>query len=242
MKKTILLLCFTIFISTQSFTTEGIDQGSSWINIKYIECLTDKLPCECEIIAKPYAFISVDTNSNSDHYGVVLMGFNHPMDPNFKYIKKIGEIEYAVFKWQTGMYNNGHPLTDTIFAKLTIEKDTLYYIENDIQSKFIKSKTIKKYDEYQDNKDNVYLLNIALNKRGYPPIEQIVAHNSLLCECNPWIGGTSHNLLYTYEEEQPSLCWVLDIVKDSIYIKKVIFGDDIDDPIRTENFISFKWE
>lgn len=49
-------------------------------NIDYVECLKNKLPCDCEEITHTYFSIALDTVIYSKHYGVALSKFEQ-MEP-----------------------------------------------------------------------------------------------------------------------------------------------------------------
>jgi len=229
MKKIIIVIFCAIAIFVMNFTNgEEKDKGSSWINVQYIECLKNSLPCECAKIVETNSFLSIDTNNCSKNYGIMLNKYGQ-MEPYIYHIRKTKANEYEVLN-----------LDESILAKLLVQNDTLHFISDSVHSKFIQSEIIKQYDNQHYYKDNVYLLNKAFVARGYPELGQIVNHNyeSLRCDCNPWIGNI--NLLSV---KGNPLAWVIFIANDSLYIEKVINNEDSDpdDPIQTEKMISYKW-
>jgi sulfur transfer complex TusBCD TusB component (DsrH family) len=228
--KMILMIFFVINFPAISFAdNEQKDNGSSWINVQYIECMKNRLPCECAKMIDAITFLSIDTNNKNENYKVMLNKYGQ-MEPYIYQIQKIKQNEYKIF-------NQNVKSTQ---VKLLIHNDTLHLISDSIRSKFIQSEVVKKYDTQHYYKDNVYLLNKALVARGYPQLEKIVgyAYDSLRCDCNPWIGNL--NLLSI---EGQGKHWILDIKSDSLYVKKVLNDEnsDPDDTMLTEKMIEFKW-
>jgi hypothetical protein len=225
----IILTLISCFIFWSFPCEKTIEKGSSWIHILYEECLKNQLPCECGKYVQTYSFISIDTSIYSKNYGVTATKYGQ-MEPYMFNINKIGLNEYEIFNFKQ----------DSIWAKIRIKNDTLYLIENENQSKFIKSKTVNEYSIDHYYKDNIYLLNKALNFRGYPKLEQILNHDSLQCDCNPWVGNGNTNFIYV---NKTSLSWVIETIGDSLYISKVIHNEysDPDDTIETEMTTILKW-
>ena len=225
MKKIIIVIFCGIAVFVESFVeSKEKDDGSSWINVQYIECLKNHLPCECAKNVETNVFLSIDTKNH-----VIMLNKYGQMEPYIYHIRKIKLNEYEVINWD-----------ESILAKLSLKNDTLYFISGSIHSKFIQSEITKQYDIQHYYKDNVYLLNKAFVARGYPRLEQIINHNheSLGCDCNPWIGNI--NLLSV---KGKPLLWVIFMANDSLYIEKVINKEDNDpdDPIQTAKFVSYKW-
>ena len=158
MKLILLFFCFQI-ASLQSCESQNQnDIGSCWLNVKYEECLKNKLPCECEEIVQTYYSIALDTNINSKNYGIALSKFEQ-MEPFIYPIDKINENEYEVLKKRG---------SNTYWAKLVVKKDTLYFSENNMLSKFVKSEKCKVFDVQHYTVDNVDLLNKSFIAHGYP--------------------------------------------------------------------------
>jgi hypothetical protein len=148
MKKIILILfCVITFFIYSFINSKQKDKGSSWIDIRYIECLKSKLPCECEKVIEYNSFMSIDTNSNSKNYGIVLNKYGQ-MEPYTYSIKKIESNRYNILNWNT----------DSVWANFLIQNDTLYFITDCVESKFIKSEIVKQYNIQHYYKDNTYLV------------------------------------------------------------------------------------
>ena len=200
-----------------------------WLNAKYIECLKGKLPCECEKITDTYYSLVIDTIASSKNFGVALSKHDF-LEPNIFPIRKKGTSEYEVFSNK----DDG-----VIWAKLLIKGDSIYFIENAIQSVFYKTNNSNKYNTQHYLYDNISLLNKALIERGYPRIEDIVKDDSLIFECNKWKGKV--NMLSV--EGKPH-SWVLELKNDSLFINKVTYQNedpDPDDPILPKKFKVYKW-
>jgi hypothetical protein len=220
MGKVICILFFGV-VMVNAITPNG---GTAWINIRYIECLKNKLPCDCEKDAGLYSFISLDMNNNK----IMLNGYSQ-MEPYVYLLKVSGLNKYEIVNWD----NNIVPI------EIFIQNDTLHLIAKQIELKFIQSYTIKNYDFYHYAKDNINLLNQAFELRGYSKLEQIVGYDSLCCDCNPWL--EFKNLLSV---QGMGKHWILKLVGDSLHIMKVINNEniDLDDELEVERMYVFKWD
>jgi hypothetical protein len=220
------ILFFQLFTSQNCTSKESESTAQSWLNIKYIECLRNNLPCHCEKITETYFSLSVETNPDSKNYGIALSKFDW-MEPYLYPIKKLTNTEYAVLK-------SGEDATS--WAKLVLKGKELEFIENDIVSKFSKSK----YNEYNAQhylNDNVNLVNQSFVARGYPTLENILKENSLNCDCNKSMGNV--NIVYV---QGAAKSWIMTIKNDSLEINKITNTDkDPDDPVQTEKVSGYKW-
>jgi hypothetical protein len=227
MKVLILILSTFQLFTLQSCGEEVKDNVYSWLNVGYIECLENRLPCECERLTETYYSIVVDTISKSKNYGVALLKFNQ-MEPYIYPIKRIDSNKYAVLKSKKD---------STSWGSIIMKKDSLYFTYDNILSKFFNSKNANAYDWKSYMAGNVTLLNRSFVKRGYPKLEEITKQDSLLCNCNKWMGNV--DLLYVKGKSQS---WILEIKNDSLHIDVIINADrDPDDPVHTEKLISYKW-
>jgi hypothetical protein len=223
----VVLLCFQILTSLNCRSKETHDKGSCWLNISYIECLKNKLPCECEESLQNYFSIALDTNSDSKNYGIALSKYDQ-MEPFIYPIKKIRSNEFEILLAQE---------LNSSWAKLIIRNDSLYLIEKDVLSKFIKSEMSEEYAAQHIQIDNVNLLNKSLAARKYPKLEQIVNQDSLRCECNKWLANS--NVLFVKGKPKS---WIIKMVNDSLQIMEIINVErDPDDPVQTKKIASYKW-
>ena len=219
------LLFHVIIAKSQVFESKDVEflQSSSWLNIQYVECLENKLPCECEELVNTYFSLSI----NADYKWVSICEYTYPECGIFD-IKKNDNDKYGILHWQK---------KDSIWATIEISNDSLYLTKNDTISRFIKSNTVVGYDSQHHSKDNVELLNKSLIARGYPTLEEIVDHDSLNCNCNKWIGKV--NLLSV---KGHPLHWVITIEDNNLnFYKDTNSGRDPSDPMITEKIKSFKW-
>jgi len=223
----LILFLFQFFVS-QKCGNEGIEEMPyCWLNVKYMECLKHGLPCDCEKNIETYYSLVVDTNSSSKYFGVALSKYNL-MEPQIFPIKKTG---YNVYEIATNKKDT------TSWAKIVIKKDSIYFIEKNMQSVFYKTNYSGKYNIQHYLFDNVDLLNKSLTKRGYPKLENIVRYDSLNCECNKWKGNV--NMLSVDGKPQS---WILEIKNDSLYINTITNIDpDPDDTLVTKKFKVYKW-
>jgi hypothetical protein len=222
------VLILQFFTSQNCTSKENENVGQSWLNIKYVKCLKNSLPCECEKKIKEYYSLVWDTNADSKKFGIALLNFEQ-MEPYIYPIKKITSNEYAVLKYERN---------DSSWAKVVIKGDELQFIESGVVSKFTKSKKSNGYDLEHYYKDNVDLLNKAFVSRGYPKLEEIVQEKILNCDCNKWMG---HVDLLSVRGAPKS--WIIEMKDDSLHILKVTNADrDPDDPVETEKVGSYKWK
>lgn len=227
MKTLILLLSILQLSILQSYGKRIKDCEYCWLNIRYIECLENRLPCECERLTETYYSIVLDTNSISKNYGVALSKFDQ-MEPHIYPIKRIGYKEYIILK----------NLKDrTSWGSLIIKEDSLYLTENNILSKFYKSEKVNIYNRQHYMVDNIHYLNKSFTKRGYPKLEEIVQRDSLLCDCNKWMGNV--NILFVKGVSQS---WIIEQTQDSIHFSEIVnIERDPDDPVLTKKIFSYRW-
>lgn len=218
---------FQFFILQSCVVKENGDAGQSWLNIKYIECLKNSLPCDCEKITETYYSLVLETNGNSKNFGIALSKFEQ-MEPYLYPIKEIGFNEYTILKSQKDTSS---------WAKLVIKGEELQFIEDNLLSKFAKSKKSKGYNVQHYLVDNVNLLNESFVARKYPKLEKIVKEDSLRCDCNKWMGNV--NLLSVKGAPRH---WIMEIKSDSLQIYKITnVNADPDDSVETKKIIGYKW-
>jgi len=226
MKFISVILSFFLVFALQSCSAGEVENnGTCWLNIEYVDCLKNNLPCECEKLTNTYYSIVLDTNSNSKNYGIALSKYEQ-MEPYIYPIKKTGLNEYEVLLKDNSSW-----------VKLTINEDTLNFIENSVLSKFVKMGVLSEFNTQHHVKYNVSLLDKSFTSRGYPTLEEIVIQESLRCQCNKWMGNT--NILYVKGEPKS---WILELVNDSLEIKRIVNVErEPDDPVKTKKIKSYKW-
>lgn len=206
---------------------EAEEMPHCWLNVKYVDCIKDNFPCECEKSIKTFYSLVIDTNSNSKFFGVALSKYDF-MEPNVFPIRKLGVNEYEVIS----------NMKDAVpWAKIIIKKDSIVLTENNIRSVFYKANHSNDYNLQHYLFDNVDLLNKSFAKRGYPKLEDIVKADSLICECNKWNGSV--NMLSIEGKPQS---WILEFKGDSLYINTITNIDaEPDDTLVTDGFKVYKW-
>lgn len=223
-----IVLILQLFTSHSCASKENEDKGRSWLNVKYIECLKNSLPCECEKNIGTYYSLVLDTNSDSKNFGIALSNFEE-MEPQLYPIKKITSNEYAVLMSREDASS---------WAKVIVEDKELQLIEGNAVSKFTKSKKSTGYDLNHYYEDNVDLLNGAFTARGYAKLEEIVKENELKCDCNKWMSRL--NVLYVKGAPKS---WIIEMKNDSVQILRITNTDrDPDDPVQTKKVASYKWK
>lgn len=216
-----------LLFAFQNCNSKG-KEAQSWLNIEYIECIKNSLPCECEKSIRTYYSLVLESDAGSKNFGIALSNFEE-MEPHIYPIKNTAPNEYVVLKSRDDT---------SIWAKVIVKENELRFIEGNSMSKFIKSKKSNSYDLNHYYKENVALLNEAFTARSYPRLEQIVNENNLNCTCNKWMGGI--NLLSVQGAPQ---AWTIELRNDSLLINRVINIDkDPDDPLQTERLAGYKWK
>lgn len=205
---------------------ENKNQTTCWLNVQYIDCLNNNLPCECEKSTDSYFSIALDTSLNVDANRITLL--NHEqMEPNFYRLKKISDNKYEIL-----MSEDVYKETNIVF----IDRDTLYLNTDGVKAKFIKSNLCDGFNINSYYKDNIKFLNKAFVDRDYETLEEILHEDSLMCACNKWLGGLN---LITIKGKPDS--WTLKMSSDSLFIYKVDNREDPDDPIIEKKLHGYKW-
>ncbi|MGC4101990.1 hypothetical protein [Ferruginibacter sp.] len=187
--------------------------GESWLNTKYIKCMESKLPCECERSIPGYYAFSIDTNKLSNTFG---------MQAYFK-----NSIEYDVIDLQK--LNTHHFLA---YIKKEAATDTVGYIQYKNGFIIFKDNTGRSTDfkrisgeitelDFAYLKDNIKLLNLALQKRGYPAIEKILSQDSLNFGCNYELASSNAITI-----EGKSRAWLVKLEKGILLIYEILEGNE----------------
>jgi hypothetical protein len=142
-------IIFIIICLVFSNVNQSITKNNNWINIDYIEDMKNKLPCECMDSISSYFYITINEKiEKGDEYSIILNRISQ-MEPN--YFKVVDIINNRIVI--TGF--NSQQIKET--SEIILTKDTLYLIQRNSLSKFIKA------DFYESDKDDKYLLdNIQL--------------------------------------------------------------------------------
>ena len=74
---TLFIVIVVIILFTFAFNNGKINNSKYWINIDYVNCLTSKLPCECERYSNTILYITLDTNITSKSYGAIVVRSNY---------------------------------------------------------------------------------------------------------------------------------------------------------------------
>lgn len=223
-----MLTILPVILYTNCTRHEDRAMIQSWMNVKYVACVRGQLPCECEKNINGYFSLVLDTNRNSNRFGVALSSFES-MEPDIYPIRKVKTDEFLVLK----------SLQDTsVWAVVKLKNDTASFFDDGKTTKFTGSPTSKTYDLSHYYKDNVKLLNDALRSRGYLELEKILKRDSLHCDCNKWMG---HVNLVSVQDAPAS--WILSIENDSLKIRTIVNNSDRDpdDPVETQLLASYKW-
>lgn len=223
-----IVLILQLFASQNCASKENEDKGQSWLNIKYIECLKNSLPCECEKNIGTYYSLVLETNIGSKNFGIALSNFEQ-MEPHLYPIKKITPNEYVVLTSREDASS---------WAKVILKDKELQFVEGNTVSNFVISNKSDGYDLDHYFDDNVDLLNEAFTARGYPKLEEIVKESPLKCDCNKWM--SRQNVLYVKGAPKS---WIIEMKNDSVQILRITNTErDPDDPVKTKKVASYKWK
>jgi len=226
--KYIIIVLYSILTSFNSFIyPQNTQDCSNWINTDYINCLKNKLPCECEKEVVSYFIIKLDTIKLS----ILLL----------KYVD-LEEEQYNIRKVSDSSYNviTINEVNNKCIGKIFINDQRLYYIDDSNEKLVFDYFGVSNFgNTVDDSKFNIELLNKAFLNRGYLNLEKIVQYDSLACYCNKWKGKI--NFLYSLGEPQS---WILEIKNDSLFINTVTYPNedpDPDDTIIPKKFKAYKW-
>ncbi len=202
-----MLILLSFLCCSNCIRNKDRNMTQSWVNVKYAACVGNELPCECERTINGYFSLVLDTNRNSNRFGVALSSFEE-MEPDIYPIKKINVDEFLVLK----------SLQDpSAWAEVTLKNDTASISIGGKTDKFVRSLSSKTYDLDHYYKDNIKLLNEAFHFRGYLELEKILKRDSLNCDCNKWMGHV--NLVSV---QGAPAAWILSIERDSLKIRTIV--------------------
>jgi len=221
------MIHYLVFITQACAGQNSIKNNFCWLNTEFIECVKNKLPCECEEITLTYFSITLDTVPDSRFYGIALLK-SQQLEPFVYPIRKLELNKYELLVAEDS--NNS-------WARIEILNDTLFFFEDNTLSKFINLHGCSEFNALHYRKANVDLFNKALEDRGYPRIEAIVGHDNLGFYCNHWLGGL--NLLST---QGKPFGWVINILNDTLTINEIInIERDPEDPILMKEIHCLRW-
>lgn len=188
--------------------------NKNWINITYLKCLENKLPCKCAFSTiHPYV-IFVDTNLNSEGFEIHYL---QTADLEFfgRGLRKEENNKYTIIQ-------KNNELIDTVetFGTILLTNDTLFYFDkNNSVSKFINfgtppAKNLIESWNVDENKleiENASMLNKAFINHGYNSLNDILKSDSLFCACIRPLGNL--NIIGNNKT-----FWIVEQNKDSLFI------------------------
>lgn len=202
--KVSMLLLFTVLLTIGVCKANANDK---WINIDYVRCMKNQLPCYCEKVSRPFVWIRFDVDSDGDYVESQCYGFNDIEPIHVKFKKDAEGVYKAVNNVVAGS------------VCISSSKDTLYYFENNKRSVFVRLD-----NAYLDEQDPLSVLNISLLKDAFAlrgkSIQTLLKHDTLYCSCNKWLGKI--NLIAGGQES-----WVIERRADSVYVYKYLDEGDV---------------
>lgn len=216
------LVLFVSFNNCASVNDQ--DSNQLWLNTKFVSCLKERLPCDCEKETQEY--YSLVLNLQLDK--VVSMSKYEFMEPYQYPLRQKGSDEYVILSSNSD---------STIWGKLILRDDKLNLVVDGITAVF------ERFEISEESNGDLYsnaivdILNRAFIKRGFETLHDLLGEKALHCNCNKWMGGVDQ----IYVPGQPK-SWILEINVDSLEISKILNTDrDPDDPVQTQKMKSFKW-
>jgi hypothetical protein len=167
---------FLFFIS-YSMPLKSKETVTSWLNVEYVNCLSTKLPCDCEKSVDKYISINVDTSLNPTMERITLYKHSQ-MEPFFYKLNRLNKNRYEILTGKEKPKKLG-----AIF----FNEGSLYLYDQNVKIKYIKVGVSSNLDNDNYPIKNVVLINNALKKRGNPSLNKILSEDSLRCACNKGI-------------------------------------------------------
>lgn len=190
------------FLLAQQCRVSDSSPSKYWLHADYLDCLQDRLPCECQTLLGSY--YSLQINSSSGVY------------PHQIQLLRASQLEPDIFplsKAKTRQYQLHKSLRDsTNWATLRLDKDKLLLEITKGETNSFVPTDARKIPQAQR-----HMLDNALTSRGHRTVSSLTGLDSLGCQCNWWMGGL--NLLS--RQGQPD-AWVLEQSNDSLLIKQIL--------------------
>ena len=226
---TLFIVIVVIILFMFAFNNGKINNSKYWINIDYVNCLTSKLPCECERYSNTILYITLDTNITSKSYGAIVVRSNY------------NELEQWVIKKQdNNLYKVYEVIADnnSLVGTISITGGELSFIG--VTGKkilFANFDGFNSIENIQHLKQNVLLLNKSFLKRGYPTLEKIIG-DSLSCDCNKELGGVN---MITSDANHKA--WLIEQNHDSVFLYRLLNCDEKSVPFKiNKEFVNkYKW-
>ncbi|MES2064839.1 MAG: hypothetical protein V4456_23180 [Bacteroidota bacterium] len=216
-----------LFFMSFSMPLKPNQTVTSWLSVEYMDCLSKKLPCDCEKTVNKYISINLDTSLTSNTERITLYG--HPqLEPFFYKLSRLNDNRYNILTGEKEPKKLG---------AILLNKDSLYLYAHNVKTKYVKIGTSNKLDNYNYQAENIHIINNALKKNGHPSLNKILSENLLSCECNK---AVDRRVNMVSVKGKPD-AWVLERDKDSLYIYKIMNADaDPDDAIVKKKIYQYK--
>lgn len=193
----------------EDVSEEQAQVGSNWINLEYINCLNNDLPCSC-LTDIDYILIEFNVKSPND---IKLL------EPKLNIEELLVKIsENNIFKVYT------HPEASDIFFSFTITGDTMIVSNGEMTQKYIRYKQVDNSQKGAQfiGKLNVLMLQKLINSKNFDIKKELGISEESLLHCNIGLGNI--NLLYKREDCNNK--WILEKDEDKLLIYKYINSCD----------------
>jgi hypothetical protein len=223
-KRKILFLCSFLMLFDSCINSQNLHYRSNWINTDYVNCLANKLPCECEKEIGSYFVIKLDTI----YLSILLLKYGDLEEEQFD-LKKVSENVYDAITI--------NEVNNKCIGRISIIGKRLYYIDDQNEKLVFDYFGVSQTGNTVENsKLNIELLNKAFLNRGYYTLEKMLNDSMLNCRCNNTLGSINF-----ISSEVTNRHWIIEQGTDSIFIYKVVNPLEIDVPIKKEILNKYKW-
>lgn len=207
--------------SVDSFTDQSlkkneqeVDKVFGYLNLDYVKCLENKLPCECEKAVGTDFLVIVDTSAKRGVFGI------QTMRSRFMefYPWETEEIEKNYFKVNNLLYEKN-------LSCFLMSNDTLYYTDEKGRKatfiEFFRQKPpLNFYNKYVLYKKlNFIFVNNAFSVRGYELLGKNEEEDTAILYCNKKLGGK--NIIF---DCQSGKSFDIRLEKDTVYLLETILS------------------
>lgn len=197
---TMLTPCLLTNLITNTVSKKMERQGV-WINEKYLKCLENELPCECEKKTNSLIVIRISINSQNGVASGWLFSSNDIEYQPF-FLKQRSETDFDIYLTKD---------TTNLYGKFIFNESELEVLLNSSKEKIsFKYGANTRVNPSEFHHENVNILNKSFKQRGIPDLQNILKEDSLGCYCKKW--NDEGNYIYSKNRS-----WLIERKKDSIF-------------------------
>ena len=204
MKKTFTYLFFSLWIVNISFGQKS-EMAQGWIEKGYLNCIKNKLPCECFRWSSPPLYINYSINSNDSSF---LQGYR---------IVNFQNNEHISFDLKSIHTEISNIIDSTYIAHIEInKKNLLYYFFKD-SSQYVYVPIDGNFWTITDSL-GIKQINEKLIQNEHPDLHKILKSDSLECHCDTQL---SYNYITSSNSDNNNESWIVEINKNEIVLYKL---------------------